>query len=203
MLVRKINFGQREKGKHKMNEKIFDAIWKNLRNPKFYTFLLVLVVVFLILFPYIDANIFYYKRVNNRVDILSKLSEIDVDRIKDSDILMEEYHRILAEVDKQSDGSIGSVIIRDSSRDILRIKFITGGLVFWILAVICAFIKKFGNVGYKIAAIILLCGIGWLSGQLAKIIPTIITPLVNYIGFPLLLIVLFALLSTSSNSAKG
>lgn len=185
-----------------MVEKLFDVVGKNLRNPKFYTFLLALVVVFLMLFPYIDANVFYYKRVNNRVEILSKLSEIDVSKIEENDTLIKEYYRILTEVDKQSDGSIGSIIVQDTSQNVLRLKFITGGAVFWLLAISCIFIKNFKNIGTRIAGILFLCVIGTLIGLLAKSIPTIINPLVNYIGFPLLIIAFIALLSTSNNSTS-
>lgn len=46
-----------------MVEKIFDAIKSNLKNPKLYIGILVLLLCGLLLFPYIDANVFYYQRV--------------------------------------------------------------------------------------------------------------------------------------------
>ena len=185
-----------------MVEKVFDVIKSNLRNPKFYIAVLVLVIIFLVLFPYLDANIFYYNRVKNRVEILSKLSEMDIEKIREDEVLSEEYNRILAEVDKQSDGSIGSIIIRESTKDVLRIKFITGGAVFWLLAILCIFMKTFEKPIHKIIAIVFLGVLGFLLGLLARIIPTVINPLVNYIGFPVLILTLVALLVSGNNAGK-
>lgn len=90
-----------------MFEKIFDIIKTNLKNPKLYITLLVLLVIILLLFPYIDANIFYYQRVNNRVEVLSKISELDADKISNNEILQAEYNSILQEIEKQKEGSFG------------------------------------------------------------------------------------------------
>ena len=56
-------------GRSKMVEKVFDIIKDNLKNPKLYIALLTIIVVILLLFPYIDANFFYYNRVEKRIDI--------------------------------------------------------------------------------------------------------------------------------------
>lgn len=41
-----------------MKEKIFDLIKENLKNPKLYLGLFIVIIVILLLFPYIDANFF-------------------------------------------------------------------------------------------------------------------------------------------------
>ena len=69
-----------------MFEKIFDLIKNNFKNPKLYVFLLVVLLTVLVLFPYIDANFFYYNRVNDRIDILTKVSEINVEQIQENEI---------------------------------------------------------------------------------------------------------------------
>lgn len=43
-------------------ELIVSWIQKNLKNPKLYAALAVLIIVIAIVFPYIDANFFFYNR---------------------------------------------------------------------------------------------------------------------------------------------
>ena len=92
-----------------MVEKLFDIFMKNLKNPKLYISVLILVVVFLLLFPYIDANFLYYNRVEKRISILKEIMELDKDKLKESPELEAEYQSILEEVSKQRDGSLGIV----------------------------------------------------------------------------------------------
>ena len=112
-----------------MFEKIFDLIKNNFKNPKLYVFLLVVLLTVLVLFPYIDANFFYYNRVNDRIDILTKVSEINVEQIQENEILYKEYNSILTEIEKQSSGNIGSVFIKEADNTVNLIKFITGGVL--------------------------------------------------------------------------
>ena len=84
-----------------MLEKIFDLVKSNFKNPKLYIGILIVLLCFLVLFPYIDANVFYYQRINDRIDILQKISEIDPESLAENQILSDEYNRILSEIDKQ------------------------------------------------------------------------------------------------------
>ncbi len=185
-----------------MIEKLFDVIKSNLKNPRLYIFLLVVMLVFLLLFPYIDANYFYYRRVNNRIDILTKITGIDKEKIDENPVLKQEYDNLLTEIEKQTDGSIGSVFVKEKDPHIQRMKFITGGLLVWITAIAILF-SKANTRKNRIISFIVLIAVGFLTGGISKIIPTIITPMVNYIGFPLLLIILLALLMTGNNAKKG
>lgn len=186
-----------------MVEKIFDLVKSNLKNPKLYISMLVILLVVLVLFPYIDANFFYYDRVDNRIDILTKVSEINADEIKDNEILYQEYNRILAEIEKQSSGSLGTIFIKESNRTISTIKFITGGLIAWLIAIMCLFIKNFGNLGSRLLGIILFAILGVILGFVAKAIPTIINPWINYIGVPFLMIIFVALLCTGGKGKES
>ena len=179
-----------------MFEKIFDIVKTNLKNPKLYITLLVLLVIILLLFPYIDANVFYYQRVNNRVEVLSKISELDTDRISNNEILQAEYHSILQELEKQKDGSLGSVFKTNAGSSENLFKFISGGLLFWILAFVCIFIKSFKRLRDKVLGIILCVVAGGIIGFIASLLPTIINPFVNYIGFPILILIIIGILAT-------
>lgn len=185
-----------------MFEKIFDEIKNNLKNPKLYVCVLSILIVVLLLFPYIDANVFYYNRVNNRVDVLIKVSEIDVEKLQDNDALMKEYNGILSEIEKQSDGSLGSVFIKETNNTVNIIKFIIGGIFFWILAIACFFIKGFKRFRYRILGFLTMVGFGYLFGLISKSIPTIITPIINYVAFPIILLSIIALLSINNKKIK-
>ena len=119
-----------------MKEKIFELIKTNLKNPKFYIGLFVVLVIVLLLFPYIDANYFYYSRVEKRIDILNKVTEMDEEIIQ-----KEEYNSILNEISKQKDGSLGSVFVTKNSSEVQRNKFLSGALLSWIVAIVCLFVK--------------------------------------------------------------
>lgn len=180
-----------------MFEKLFDEVKRNLRNPKLYIFILLLLVALLLLFPYIDANIFYYNRVNSRIDILEQITQLDIEKIQENEILEQEYHRILEEISKQSNGSLGRIFITETDTTVNMIKFVSGGFLFWILAIACFFIKNLETLGRRFFGFILIGGIGCLFGLIAKSIPTIVNPVINYVGFPLLLLIIIALLVTS------
>ena len=86
-----------------MIEKVFDIVKDNLKNPKFYFIILIGMVMILLLFPYIDANFFYYNRVEKRIAILNDVAGIEKEKLLDNDILKAEYESILAEISKQKD----------------------------------------------------------------------------------------------------
>lgn len=186
-----------------MLEKLFDLVKSNFKNPKLYIFLLIILLTVLVLFPYIDANFFYYDRINDRIDILTKVSEINIEEIQGNEILHKEYNCILEEIEKQSSGSVGSVFIKESNDTVNLIKFITGGSLMWLIALLCLFIKGIKNWGHRIFGVVLFAVIGCILGLAAKAIPTIANPMVNYIGFPVLIIIVVALLATGGKSKKN
>lgn len=185
-----------------MKDKIVEKLLENLKNPKLYVLFIAVVIVMLVLLPYIDANVFYYNRVNNRIDILIKLETIEVEKLENDEVLLREYNSILSEVEKQSDGSLGSVFRKETDESVILFKFLTGGSLFWLIAILCLFIKGFKNFRSRIFGFIVLTILGGITGLVAKAIPTIRNPVVNYIGFPVLLIAVTALLATSGNKKK-
>lgn len=184
-----------------MVEKIFDLIKENLKNPKLYIFLFIALIIILLLFPYIDANFFYYNRVEKRVAILKEVLEIEQKELENNLILKAEYDSILNEIEKQKEGSLGSVFRLQSSNKEKFWKFTTGSLVSIALAILCLFIKL-EKKWQKIAGILFFMLIGTVLGYVSMIIPIVITPKLNYFLMPLLQLTLFGLLVTYSNK-KG
>ena len=181
-----------------MKEKVFELLKTNLKNPKLYVVLFIMLIVAVLLFPYIDANWFYYGRVEKRIEILDQMSKIDIETISDTPILIDEYNSILQEIRKQKDGSIGSIFITESSKEVKRNKFIWGGFLCWILSIIYLFIKM-EKFWYKIFGFILFGLFGAGVGYVSMILPTIISPLCNYIFMPFLECILLGMFITSSN----
>lgn len=186
-----------------MQEKLFDLVKDNLKNPKLYALLLALTIVFFLLFPYLDANIFYYKRINDRVEILEKVSALDSDLIAENSTLKTEYERILVEISNQPESMVSSILTKENSTSATIAKFISGGFLFWVIAFCCFGMKGFKNFGYKLLGFVMFLIIGVLFGFIAKAIPTIFNPWVNCIGFPIILIIFAALLLTSNKKSTS
>lgn len=186
-----------------MQEKLFDLVKNNLKNPKLYALLLALTIVFFLLFPYLDANIFYYKRINDRVEILEKVSALDSDLIAENSTLKTEYERILVEISNQPESMVSSILTKENSISATIAKFISGGFLFWVIAFCCFGLKGFKNFGYKLLGFVMFLIIGVLFGFIAKAIPTIFNPWVNCIGFPIILIIFAALLLTSNKKSTA
>lgn len=184
-----------------MKEKIFELIKTNLKNPKLYIGLFIVLVIGLLLFPYIDANYFYYSRVEKRINILDKVTKIDRDEIENNTILKEEYYSILNEISKQKDGSLGSVFITKNSNVVKRYKFLSGALLSWVVAIICLFVKM-EKWWYKFFGLLVFGLFGAGIGYISMILPTVISPVCNYIIMPILQCILFGMLITSSSKSS-
>lgn len=149
-----------------MKDKVFDLLKTNLKNPKLYVGLFIILIAGVLLFPYIDANWLYFGRVEKRIEILDQISKLDKETIGDNPILVDEYNSILQEISKQKDGSIGSIFITENSKEVKRNKFIWGGFLCWTLSIICLFINM-EKSWYKILGFILFglfgAGVGYVS----------------------------------------
>lgn len=183
-----------------MIEKVFDILKDNLKNPKLYIVLLIAIVIFLLLFPYIDANFFYYNRVEKRISILKDISDIEKEKMESNPILKAEYDNILEEISKQKNGSLGSVFITDNSSRVSKYKFLTGAILSWMLGVLCIFIKM-DRIWQRIVGLLLFIVFGFILGAVSVMVPTIIEPKCNYILMPMLQIVLLGILVTNSKKS--
>ena len=186
-----------------MNEKIFDIVMRNLKNPRFYGLLLSLIVLLCFLFPYLDANLFYYKRINDRVDILSKVASLDESTIRNNPTLQKEYESILSEISNQPESMLTNLLVKETNPRTNTIKFISGGVFMWFLAICCFFINGFEKPWHRIIVVILFILFGTVLGFIAKATPNILSPWVNYIGFPIIELIVLALFITSSKKEQN
>lgn len=172
-------------------------IQKNSKNPKLYVALAVFILVIAIIFPYIDANFFYYSRIEKRVSILQNLSEIDIEKVYQYPALRREYDDILSEIQKQRELSIlGMISSEKTENNIPVFKFLSGGALAWLITLCVPFTNTFEDKKAKILAFLLLALFGGILGGIGYIIPIIFNPWVNYFGYPILqLIILIALIA--------
>ena len=186
---------------NKIIELIASWVQKNIKNPRLYATIVVLVIVVALVFPYVDANFFFYNRIEKRTNILQRLSEIDIDQISQSPALQDEYNAILSEIEEQREWSISGAISASGNSTIALYKFLSGGALAWIIAVCVPFMNTFNDKKTKIVAFIFVMLIGGLLGWIGSIVPTIINPWINYIGFPILqLIALISLTMKTKDS---
>lgn len=178
-------------------ELIVSWIQKNLKNPKLYVTLVIFILVIAIIFPYIDANFFYYSRIEKRVSILQNLSEINIEKVSQYPELRREYDGILSEIQKQRELSIfGITSYEKNENNVLLFKFLSGGAFAWFITLCVPFMNTFENKKMKVLAFLLLALFGGILGGIGYIIPIIFNPWVNYIGYPILqLIILIALIA--------
>lgn len=182
----------------------------NMNKRKLGVIVIIVFVSILILFPFIDTNFFYANRIKSRIDILQKITELDMDKINQDKNLTKEYESIVKEIN-ESDSNYINKVLNNNKNDHTIGKFISGGILWWLLGIIVLFFynafnkednKKGKNWETRIAGFILCAIIGGLIGLICSIIPTIFNIWVNYIIIPILVLVLMILLlyKTSSNN---
>ncbi len=136
----------------------------------------------------LDKKMIFNQKLKNSISMISIVKEIN-----------------------ESDSNYINKVLNNNKNDHTIGKFISGGILWWLLGIIVLFFynafnkednKKGKNWGTRIAGFILCAIIGGLIGLICSIIPTIFNIWVNYIIIPILVLVLMILLlyKTSSNN---
>lgn len=99
----------------KIVEEVLEGFKKNYKRPRMWICIGIIVFCFVLLFPYIDSNFFYFSRIEKRIDILEKVMALDETKINGNQAFMNEYQNILQEIEQQSDRSINSVVDKASN----------------------------------------------------------------------------------------
>ena len=136
----------------------------------------------------LDKKMIFNQKLKNSISMISIVKEIN-----------------------ESDSNYINKVLNNNKNDHTIGKFISGGILWWLLGIIVLFFynafnkednKKGKNWGTRIAGFILCAIIGGLIGLICSIIPIIFNIWVNYIIIPILVLVLMILLlyKTSSNN---
>lgn len=197
----------------KIVEELLEGFKKNYKRPKMWICIGIIAFCFVLLFPYIDSNFFYFSRMEKRIDILEKVMALDETKINSNQAFINEYQNILQEIEQQSDRSINSVV--DKASNYINhaiatgkeegnrwIKFFSGAFWAIIITIWIPFMDTFKNWRDKLLGIVLMLIISIVLGWFFSVIPIIFTPLFNYIGIPVLQIVFVACIVSKGNK-KG
>lgn len=185
----------------KLIEELLEVFKKNYKRPRLWICLGLIIFCFVLLFPYIDSNFLYFSRMEKRISILERVMELDQEKINSNPAYQNEYQSILKEMEQQSERTINSVMNRVSNyiNNLMEtgkeqgnrwIKFFTGAIWFIIVTVCIPFMNTFKKRSDKMLAFVLMLIISFLSGWIFSIIPIIVTPMFNYIGIPIMQIIL-------------
>ena len=182
----------------------------NMNKRKLGIIVIIVFVSILILFPFIDTNFFYANRIKNKIDILQKITELDMDKLSQNQILMKEYDSIVKEIN-ESDSNYINKVLNNKKGDHTIGKFISGATLWWLLGIIVLLFynafnkeenKKSKNWGTRISGFILCAIIGGFTGFICSIVPTIFNIWINYIFIPILVLILMILLLNKTTSNK-
>ena len=175
----------------------------------FWAVFLTIIVLLLVLYPYIDANFLVFSRINKRIDILERVTQLDLDKINNNSALYKEYNSIIEEISTIREKSVGTITTRQDTYNDKTIKFISGGSLFWLVSLIILFSKnKKDNISalkkiYSNMMSAILCVVlGYFFALIGKNIPTIVNIWINAIGFPCIQIAIIGLrfYGTSKNN---
>ncbi len=177
----------------------------------FWAVFLTIIVLLLVLYPYIDANFLVFSRINKRIDILERVTQLDLDKINNNSALHKEYNSIIEEISTIREKSVGTITTREDTYNDKTIKFISGGSLFWLVSLIILFSKnKKDNISalkkiYSNMMSAILCVVlGYFFALIGKNIPTIVNIWINAIGFPCIQIAIIGLIvdGTSKNNKE-
>jgi len=146
-----------------------------------------MLILLMIAYPLLDYNFLYYKRVNNRIDVLKNIQELDSGFIKSNEIVSAEYESILNEIqsrDAKYSLSPENIIIKEPTIHTKIYKFLAGGFWCFLFAVFSPFIYK--TFVKTLQGIAVLGILGGVLGGLALLIPTFRLTLINYVGVPVI-----------------
>lgn len=193
----------------KLIEELLEVFKKNYKRPRLWICLGLIIFCFVLLFPYIDSNFLYFSRMEKRISILERVMELDQEKINSNPAYQNEYQSILKEMEQQSERTINSVMNRVSNyiNNLMEtgkeqgnrwIKFFTGAIWFIIVTVCIPFMNTFKKRSDKVLAFVLMLIISFLVGWIFSIIPIIVTPMFNYIGIPIMQIILLIVIVNKS-----
>lgn len=196
-----------------MGEKIFDLI-KNLATGKhskiFWGILIIVIVIAIIVFPYVDANFLYYSRIEKRIDNLVNLVSLSGKEIEESAVLLDEYNNIIEEIKVAQDKNMSTFFEnKEDSAFEYWAKFLSGASLFFLVGVVILFQKDKEHkltfsyfIKNNLLIFIFCIIIGALFGFIFSKLPTFGTIWVNIIGVPILQVIVICFLFTKTESKK-
>ena len=187
-------------------KEILLGVLKNSKNYKRIAWIFILVILLLIVFyPIIDANLLYYKRVSNRIEILEKITNIEEEKLDKNDKLKDEYNSILEEISDKENNYLNNIFITEDSNKNNNIKFISSAWMFVLVGIILPFTKdksKDKRTWTNFLSGIFCLALAGLFGFIGCKIPTIINVIVNIILYQIIMVYLAYTIATAGTKNK-
>jgi ABC-type multidrug transport system fused ATPase/permease subunit len=197
----------------KIIEELVELFKRNYRRPRLWLFIAIVLFITVLIIPYIDSNFFYFSRMEKRINVLEKVMALDEEKINSNQAYIDEYQRILQEMEQQGERSINSLMNKfiiqmnyitsmGNGEGNRALKFLSGA--FWLLLItVCVpFMNTFKKRSDKLIAFVLLLIMSGIIGWAFSMVPVIISPMVNYIGVPLLQIIAVIIIVVKSSKKK-
>lgn len=197
----------------KIIEELVELFKRNYRRPRLWLFIVIVLFITVLIIPYIDSNFFYFSRMEKRINVLEKVMALDEEKINSNQAYIDEYQRILQEMEQQGERSINSLMNKfiiqmnyitsmGNGEGNRALKFLSGA--FWLLLItVCVpFMNTFKKRSDKLIAFVLLLIMSGIIGWVFSMVPVIISPMVNYIGVPLLQIIAVIIIVVKSSKKK-
>ena len=197
----------------KIIEELVELFKRNYRRPGLWLFIVIVLFITVLIIPYIDSNFFYFSRMEKRINVLEKVMALDEEKINSNQAYIDEYQRILQEMEQQGERSINSLMNKfiiqmnyitsmGNGEGNRALKFLSGA--FWLLLItVCVpFMNTFKKRSDKLIAFVLLLIMSGIIGWAFSMVPVIISPMVNYIGVPLLQIIAVIIIVVKSSKKK-
>ena len=165
------------------------------------------VILAIVIYPIIDANILYFNRVNKRIDILERIIDINENDVKKDKRIEKEYYSIIEAMNAQSVNQTGNIFVRETGVGSNIFKFVSGAWLFAIVGIMLLFTrdKITGKIfsGNNLAGAITSFVIAAFIGYVCMKIPNIFNIGVNAVLYQIMLISLAYIISKSNNKKQA
>jgi len=172
---------------------------------------IILFLLAVIVYPYIDANFLYYDRLEKRIDNLQKLISISGNTIENNDALKAEFQGILNEIEDAREKTLINVTTENDSAEDQSTKFLGGSILFFVVGFFMIFQHQKGQkftfkqfITVNIPASILCAVFGIIMGYIFTLFPTLWSTWINFFLAPVLeLFVLWLFFGTSKKTTPA
>ncbi len=163
----------------KIIEELVELFKRNYKRPKLWLSIATILFIVVLLIPYIDSNFFYFTRIEKRINVLDKIMAVDPDTKNSNQAYVDEYQRILLEMEQQSERSINSLMNKfinqvkyltsmGNREGNIRIKFFTGAFWLLLITVCIPFMNTFKKRSDKLIAFVLLLIMSGILGSFSQ-----------------------------------
>ena len=160
---------------------IGEAIKNNSKNPLLPIIIIFFIFLAVICYPIIENNFIYYLNMNNKIELLEKVTSLDITTINENEITKKEYEIILDEMERHQ-------IFYDNYTERTPVnevfKFFCWSISPFFVMICVPFMNTFKNKKQKISAFFMMLILTVLFGLFGKIIPIIPLLWANYV-FPI------------------